>query len=123
MVLVVSNQNYFGSGRIVCYWSPDWGDTWLSHPDSPIIAPHPYGESTPVPGIQRPPALVIDEAHGRCIWVLQSNFPSTVFPGGMLTFRFRHGMQRAAMRSSGTPRSCQAEYASAARWSAGAPSR
>ena len=45
MVLTVSNQNYALGGRIAYYWSPDWGDTWLGHPDNPIIVAgeHPDG--------------------------------------------------------------------------------
>ena len=67
MVLTVSNQNYAGGGIIAYYWSPDWGDTWISHPDNPIIAPGQFPEGVPFEGFQRTPTLLIDEEYGRYI--------------------------------------------------------
>ena len=67
MVLMVSNQNYAGSGHIAYYWSPDWGDTWISHPDNPIIAPGQFLEGVPPDGFQRTPTLLIDEEYERYI--------------------------------------------------------
>ena len=62
-----SNQNYAVYGHIAYYWSPDWGDTWIGHPDNPIIAPGQFPDGVPAYGFQRTPTLVIDEAHGRYI--------------------------------------------------------
>ena len=67
MVLCVSNQNYAGGGAIAYYWSPDWGDTWFSHPDNPIIIPGTYPEGVPATGFQRTPTLVVDEKFNRYI--------------------------------------------------------
>lgn len=67
MVLTVSNQNYAGFGHIAYYWSPDWGDTWISHPDNPIIAPGQFPEGVPAEGFQRTPTLLIDDEYGRYI--------------------------------------------------------
>jgi hypothetical protein len=67
MVLTVSNQRYAGCGHIAYYWSPDWGDTWLSHPDNPIIAPGQFPYGVPPEGFQRTPTLLIDEEYGRYI--------------------------------------------------------
>lgn len=67
MVLMVSNQNYAGSGHIAYYWSPDWGDTWIGHPANPIIAPGQFPNGVPAEGFQRTPALVIDETYNRYI--------------------------------------------------------
>ncbi len=67
MVLMVSNQNYAGFGHIAYYWSPDWGDTWISHPDNPIIAPGQFPEGVPPEGFQRTPTLLIDEEYERYI--------------------------------------------------------
>jgi len=67
MVLMVSNQNYAGYGHIAYYWSPDWGDTWIGHPDNPIIAPGQFPDGVPPEGFQRTPTLMIDEEHGRYI--------------------------------------------------------
>jgi hypothetical protein len=67
MVLMVSNQNYAGSGHIAYYWSPDWGDTWIGHPDNPIIAPGQFPNGVPASGFQRTPTLLIDEKYNRYI--------------------------------------------------------
>jgi hypothetical protein len=67
MVLTVSNQNYATGGRIAYYWSPDWGDTWLGHPDNPIIVPGTHPDGVPATGFQRTPTLVIDEKYDRYI--------------------------------------------------------
>jgi len=67
MVLMVSNQNYAGFGHIAYYWSPDWGDTWIGHPDNPIIAPGQFPNGVPAEGFQRTPTLVVDEEYGRYI--------------------------------------------------------
>ncbi len=67
MVLIVSNQNYPGGGRIAYYWSPDWGDTWIGHPDNPIIIPGEFPNGVPSDGFQRTPSLLIDEQYGRYI--------------------------------------------------------
>jgi hypothetical protein len=67
MVLTVSNQNYAGGGIIAYYWSPDWGDTWIGHPNNPIIAPGQFPEGVPAEGFQRTPTLLIDEEYGRYI--------------------------------------------------------
>ena len=67
MVMMVSNQNYAGSGHIAYYWSPDWGDTWIGHPDNPIIAPGQFPEGVPPDGFQRTPTLLIDEEYNRYI--------------------------------------------------------
>jgi hypothetical protein len=67
MVLTVSNQNYAGFGHIAYYWSPDWGDTWIGHPDNPIIAPGQFPEGVPPQGFQRTPNLLIDEEYNRYI--------------------------------------------------------
>ena len=65
MVLMVSNQNYAGSGHIAYYWSPDWGDTWIGHPDNPIIAPGQFPDGVPDQGFQRTPTLVVDDVYNR----------------------------------------------------------
>jgi len=65
MVMTVSNQNYAGFGHLAYYWSPDWGDSWISHPDNPIIAPGQFPNGVPAEGFQRTPALVIDETCNR----------------------------------------------------------
>ncbi len=67
MVLMVSNQNYAGSGHIAYYWSPDWGDTWIGHPDNPIIAPGQFPNGVPARGFQRTPTLVVDDVYNRYI--------------------------------------------------------
>ena len=67
MVLMVSNQNYAGFGHIAYYWSPDWGDTWIGHPDNPIIAPGQFPNGVPPEGFQRTPTLLIDEEYNRYI--------------------------------------------------------
>ena len=67
MVLTVSNQNYPGGGMIAYYWSPDWGDTWIGHPDNPIIVPGQFPEGVPFDGFQRTPTLLIDEKYSRYI--------------------------------------------------------
>ncbi len=67
MVLTVSNQNYAGYGHIAYYWSPDWGDTWIGHPDNPIIAPGQFPNGVPEEGFQRTPTLLIDEEYNRYI--------------------------------------------------------
>ncbi len=67
MVLTVSNQNYAGYGHIAYYWSPDWGDTWIGHPNNPIIAPGQFPNGVPLEGFQRTPTLLIDEEYGRYI--------------------------------------------------------
>jgi len=67
MVLMVSNQNYVGYGHIAYYWSPDWGDTWIGHPDNPIIAPGQFPNGVPPEGFQRTPTLLIDEEYNRYI--------------------------------------------------------
>lgn len=67
MILCVSNQNYAGFGHLAYYWSPDWGDTWLGHPDNPIIVPgeHPLG--VPDTGFQRTPTLMVDDEYHRYV--------------------------------------------------------
>ena len=67
MVMTVSNQNYAGMGHLAYYWSPDWGDTWHSHPDNPIIAPGQFTNGVPAQGFQRTPAIVVDEDYHRYI--------------------------------------------------------
>jgi hypothetical protein len=67
MILTVSNQNYAGFGHLAYYWSPDWGDTWIGHPDNPIIAPGQFPEGVPSAGFQRTPTLLVDEEYGRYI--------------------------------------------------------
>ena len=67
MILMVSNQNNPGSGHIAYYWSPDWGDTWIGHPDNPIIAPGQFPEGVPSQGFQRTPTLLIDEEYNRYV--------------------------------------------------------
>jgi len=67
MVVTVSNQNYAGYGHLAYYWSPDWGDTWIGHPDNPIIAPGQFPDGVPPQGFQRTPALLIDEEYHRYI--------------------------------------------------------
>jgi hypothetical protein len=67
MVLTVSNQNYAGYGHLAYYWSPDWGDTWIGHPNNPIIAPGQYPNGVPASGFQRTPTLLIDEEYNRYI--------------------------------------------------------
>ena len=67
MVLMVSKQNYAGSGHIAYYWSPDWGDTWIGHPDNPIIAPGQFPLGVPSEGFQRTPTLLFDEEYNRYI--------------------------------------------------------
>lgn len=67
MVITVSNQNYAGFGHLAYYWSPDWGDTWIGHPDNPIIAPGQFPEGVPSEGFQRTPTLLIDEDYERYI--------------------------------------------------------
>lgn len=67
MVLIVSNQNYAGGGKISYFWSPDWGDTWIAHPDNPIIVPGAYPDGVPSTGFQRTPTLLIDEEYNRYI--------------------------------------------------------
>jgi len=67
MILMVSNQNYAGFGHIAYYWSPNWGDTWIGHPDNPIIAPGQFPEGVPPEGFQRTPTLLIDEEYERYI--------------------------------------------------------
>ena len=67
MILMVSNQNYAGGGHIAYYWSPDWGDTWIGHPNNPIIAPGQFPEGVPSEGFQRTPTLLIDEEYERYI--------------------------------------------------------
>ncbi len=67
MVLMVSNQNYAGSGHIAYYWSPDWGDTWIGHPDNPIIGPGDFPKGVPSDGFQRTPTLLIDEDYNRYV--------------------------------------------------------
>ncbi len=67
MVMTVSNQNYAGFGHLAYYWSPDWGDTWIGHPDNPIIAPGQFQKGVPATGFQRTPTLLIDEEYGRYI--------------------------------------------------------
>jgi len=67
MIMTVSNQNYAGFGHLAYYWSPDWGDTWIGHPDNPIIAPGQFPDGVPASGFQRTPTLMIDEEYGRYI--------------------------------------------------------
>jgi hypothetical protein len=67
MILTVSNQNYAGSGHLAYYWSPDWGDTWIGHPDNPIIGPGQFPDGVPSDGFQRTPTLLIDEDNNRYI--------------------------------------------------------
>ena len=67
MVLTVSNQNYAMGGRIAYYWSPDWGDTWVGHPDNPILVPGGHPDGVPATGFQRTPALAVDEKFNRYI--------------------------------------------------------
>jgi hypothetical protein len=67
MVLTVSNQNYAGFGHIAYYWSPDWGDTWIGHPDNPVLAPGQFPDGVPTDGFQRTPAILIDEEYNRYI--------------------------------------------------------
>ena len=67
MVMTVSNQNYALGGRIAYYWSPDWGDTWIGHPDNPIIVPGEFPNGVPVEGFQRTPTLAIDEEYNRYV--------------------------------------------------------
>jgi hypothetical protein len=67
MVMTVSNQNYATGGRIAYYWSPDWGDTWLGHPDNPILVPGTHPDGPPATGFQRTPTLLIDEDYNRYI--------------------------------------------------------
>jgi hypothetical protein len=72
MVLIVSNQNYAGFGHIAYYWSPDWGDNWIGHPDNPIIAPGQFPKGVPSEGFQRTPTLLIDEEYERYILAYNS---------------------------------------------------
>jgi Secretion system C-terminal sorting domain len=67
MVMSVSSQNYAGYGHIAYYWSPDWGDTWIGHPDNPIIAPGQHENGVPAQGFQRTPAMVVDNESNRYI--------------------------------------------------------
>lgn len=67
MVMTVSNQNYAGYGHIAYYWSPDWGITWFSHPDNPILAPGLHANGVPASGFQRTPTLLVDERYSRYI--------------------------------------------------------
>ena len=69
MVMTVSNQNYAGMGHIAYYWSPDWGDTWIGHPDNPIIAPGQFTNGVPQSGFQRTPAILVDDLYNRYILV------------------------------------------------------
>jgi hypothetical protein len=54
-------------GHLAYYWSPDWGDTWIGHPDNPIIAPGQFPEGVPSEGFQRTPTLLVDEEYERYI--------------------------------------------------------
>jgi len=74
MILMVSNQNYAGFGHIAYYWSPDWGDTWIAHPDNPIIAPGQFPEGVPPEGFQRTPTLLIDEEYERYILAYNAGY-------------------------------------------------
>ncbi len=74
MVLTVSNQNYPGGGMIAYYWSPDWGDTWIGHPDNPIIIPGDSPNGVPWDGFQRTPSLLIDEDYGRYILAYNAGY-------------------------------------------------
>lgn len=67
MVMTVSNQNYAMGGRIAYYWSPDWGDTWIGHPDNPIIVPGTSENGVPATGFQRTPTLMVDERYNRYV--------------------------------------------------------
>ena len=67
MVLTVSNQNYAGGGKISYFWSPDWGDNWIAHPDNPIIIPGTHPDGVPSIGFQRTPTLLVDEEYNRYI--------------------------------------------------------
>ena len=67
MILCVSNQNYAGFGHLAYYWSPDWGDTWIDHPDNPIIAPGQFTNGVPAQGFQRTPSIVVDDVYHRYI--------------------------------------------------------
>lgn len=67
MILCVSNQNYAGMGHLAYYWSPDWGDTWIGHPDNPIIAPGQFENGVPPEGFQRTPTIIVDEDYNRYI--------------------------------------------------------
>jgi hypothetical protein len=74
MVLTVSNQNYPGGGMIAYYWSPDWGDTWIGHPDNPIIIPGEFPDGVPWDGFQRTPTLLVDEEYGRYILAYNAGY-------------------------------------------------
>jgi hypothetical protein len=67
MVMTVSNQNYARGGAIAYYWSPDWGDTWIGHPDNPILIAGTHPDGVPATGFQRTPTLTIDEQFNRYI--------------------------------------------------------
>jgi len=67
MIMTVSNQNYAGGGHLAYYWSPDWGDTWIGHPDNPIIVAGQFPDGVPAEGFQRTPTLIVDDGYGRYI--------------------------------------------------------
>ena len=78
MVLTVSNQNYALGGRIAYYWSPDWGDTWIGHPDNPIIVAGTDSDGVPASGFQRTPTLLIDEVYNRYILAYNAGHDANV---------------------------------------------
>ncbi len=67
MVLMVSPQGFAGRGHFAYYWSPDWGDTWVSHPNNPILAPGDHSNGVPEYGFQRTPSLAVDNEFNRYI--------------------------------------------------------
>jgi hypothetical protein len=77
MIMTVSNQNYPGMGHLAYYWSPDWGDTWLGHPDNPIIAPGQHTNGVPAQGFQRTPTLLIDDTYNRYILAYNAGHDTT----------------------------------------------
>lgn len=95
MIMTVSNQNYAGGGAIAYYWSPDWGDTWIGHPDNPIVVPGAHPRGVPSSGFQRTPCLVVDEKYNRYIlaynagydanerWKRRTHIAVAVRPGGV----------------------------------------
>ncbi len=78
MVLTVSNQNYAMGGRIAYYWSPDWGDTWIGHPENPILVAGEHPDGVPATGFQRTPTLLIDEEYNRYILAYNAGHDASV---------------------------------------------
>jgi hypothetical protein len=83
---MVSPQGYAGRGHLAYYWSPDWGDTWIGHPDNPVLEPGQFPDGVPYYGFQRTPTFLVDNKYHRYIFAYNASINANTEPQRRRTY-------------------------------------